>query len=109
VTTTTQNTHTHTQANKRIVIAFARCINKFVCAVYSFIVVVLVAGAILVEEVLFWGEVKGGGRVGESEKVSEKISKHAQKYSNLLQQDTKYSISSQFQLKTTQINKALSP
>jgi len=51
----------------------------------------------------------GGGRVGESEKVSEKISKHAQKYSNLLQQDTKYSISSQFQLKTTQINKALSP
>jgi len=47
--------------------------------------------------------------VGESEKVSEKKPKYAQKYSNLLQQDTKYSISSQFPLKTTQINKALSP
>jgi len=57
-----------------------------VCAVYSFIVVVLVAGAILVEEVLFLGEEKGGGRVGESEKVSEKKPKHAQKYSKLLQQ-----------------------
>jgi len=44
----------------------------------------------------FGGEEKVGGRVGESEKVSEKKPKHAQKYSKLLQLVTRYKILNSF-------------